>query len=292
MYRFPPQPLFAPVGYRIPIRGRAPDGPLGPLGPLASRLGYPGRGRGRGRGKGKGKGRQRNRPRGSRGGGNKRTVSPPVKPDEKAEVTDNTTSEVKDDITDENWQVISEETDSPKTETENYDFCSDMIDTNSAEGFSAFSEPAALIISDETEVPTSTPTEEVTAEEAAIDETVAEENVMIEEVVASKDTQATDESQEITIVEDDTLVSNVELVESAKEQTTEAKKQTMEAKEAMKVPEKPSPTITTITAPEPSSPPAPRDVVTKSSPYGSLHCEVTTTFTWLNDMPLIVATLE
>jgi len=264
MYRIPPQPLLAPVGYRIPMRGRAQSGPLGPL---ASRLGYPG-GRGRGRGKNKGKGRQRNRPRGNQGS-NKNATPSSVKPEEKVEVTENTTSEVKYDITDENWQVISEETDSPKMEAENYvDFRNDTIDTNSAEGFSTFSEPA-LVISDETETPAAAPTEEITTEGDANDETVVEEIIMIEEVVANKDTPAAEESQDVTIIEDDKPVINVE---SAKEQTTDVKGST-------KVPEKPSPTITAITAPKPSSPPPPRDVVTKSSPYGSLHCQVTTAFT-------------
>ena len=259
MYRLPPQPLLAPVGYRIPIRGRAPEVVV-PLLPLAARLGAPA-GRGRGRGKGKGKGRQKNKPK----GGNKKTANKPIKIEEKVEEVMETTTlpetaadEGKDDnIPDENWQVISEETeetDSPQIKTENYvDFHSDMFDTNSTEGFNTFSEPM-LVISEEAEAPAATkeevPTEEVT------DEVVATEQPAIEETV-TEDTQANNDSKEIIIMHDDEAVSNVE--QTTAEQTTPVK----EPKE------RPSPNITAITAPKPPSP----TEVTKT-PDGSLHCQV------------------
>ena len=261
MFRLPPQPLLAPTGYRIPIRGRAPDGPLGPL---ASRLGYPGAGRGRGKGRGKGRQRNRNRAR----GGNKKGGAqnqPVIKVEEKTvEVTENTTEEVKDDIIDENWQVISEETedvDSPQPKTENYvDFHSDMFDTSNAEGFSTFSEPV-LVISDEPEVPATAPTEEVTTEDVATEESTVEEPLDKDVVViADDDTKPADKSQEVTIVYDDVPASNEE---PTKEESTPTK-------EPAKDLEKPSPTITAITAPKPSSPKETK----KSNLYGTLHCEV------------------
>lgn len=248
----PPQPLLAPAGYRIPIRGRATD--LGPLGPLASRLGTPVGGRGRGKGRGKGKGRQRNR---NRSKGNKKANNQPaenVKAEEtKTEDVETSTIEIQDDNGDDNWQVISEETeetDSPKPQTDNFvDFRSDMFDTNTAEGFSTFSEPV-LVISDDTEAAAAAPTEEVVTEEAES----SIKDVAVEEVIPSEDMQA-NESQEITIVEDDSEpVTN----ESTKEQTKENKTS-----------EKPSPTITAITAPKPPSP-----VEIKNSPYDTLYCEV------------------
>ena len=265
--RLPPQPLLAPTGYRIPIRGRAPDGPPAPL---AARLGYPGAaGRGaagRGRGRGKGKNRQRNRNR-TRGGNKKGgTQNQPVKKAEEeettAEVTENTTEEVKSDIIDENWQVISEETedvDSPQQKTENYvDFQSDMFDTSNAEGFSTFSEPV-LVISDEPEVPAAAPIEEVTTEDAATEESAHDETLTSDVVViADEDTKPADKSQEVTIVYDDVPASNEE----------PAKEESSPAKESAKAPEKPSPTITAITAPKPSSPKE------TTNAYGSLHCEV------------------
>lgn len=255
MFKLPPQPLLAPAGYRIPIRGQAPGGPL------ASRLGTPAGVRGRGRGKGKGKGK--------RSKGANKTATAPVTPKvENQPVTKNTTNtnEVKsepieimdDDITDENWQVISEETEetnSPKTENV-IDFQSDMFDTNSAECFSTFSEPT-LVISDEAPATT---TEEVVTEGGPADEdTAAKDDVIIEDIieiiVADKDTLGTDDSQDI-------LDKTFSDVESIKEQPT-----TKETKE------KPSPVITTITAPEPSHS-FPKDVV-KTTSHGSLHCEVT-----------------
>ena len=265
MFRLPPQPLLAPTGYRIPIRGRALDGPLGPL---ASRLGYPGGATGRGRGRGKGKGRQRNRNRAK--GANKKAGTqnqPVIKVEEEntVEVTENTAEEVKDDIIDENWQVISEETedvDSPnsKPKIENYvDFHSDMFDASTAEGFSTFSDPV-LVISDEPEVPAAAPIEEVITEDAAAEESTVEESVAKDVVViADEDTKPTDKSQEVTIVYDDAPASN-------EEQTEE---QPIPAKESAKASEKPSPTITAITAPKP---PSPKEI--KKTPYGSLHCEV------------------
>lgn len=267
MYRLPPQPLLPPAGYRIPVRGRAPDGPPAPL---AARLGYPA-GRGRGRGRGKGKGRQRNRNR-SKGANKKGPETQPVStPEEEKtpEVTENTTAEEEtDDITDDNWQVISEETeetDSPKPKTDNYvDFHSDMFDTNSAEGFSTFSEPV-LVISDETETPAAAPIEEVTTEEVAGEQSAAEETNAKDVVIeisgddAQEDTQVNDESQEVTILEDEKPASIEE--STTKEQSTPAKE--------TKISEKPSPNITAITAPKPSSP---KEM--KKNSYGQLHCEV------------------
>lgn len=268
MYRLPPQPLLAPVGYRIPLRGRAPAGPMGPL---ASRLGYPGaaggRGRGRGRGRGKGKGRQRNR---NKGGNKKETPAEPVTVEEEkstAEVAENAGSEDKDDITDDNWQVISEETeetDSPQPAqqpVDNYvDFHSDMFDSDTAQGFSTFSEPV-VVIANETEVPAAAPTEEVTTEEVADDSATGEEaDVTVKEIITVEDAQASNEAQEVTIlIDDDKPVSDQELT---KEQSPAAKE--------TKGSDKPSPSITTITAPRPSSP---KDV-SKKTPYGSFHCEV------------------
>ena len=260
MFRLPPQPLLAPTGYRIPIRGRAPDGPLGPL---ASRLGYPGAaGRGapgRGRGRGKGKNRQRNRNRTR--GGNKRggAQNQPVKKAEEEKTVEAATEEVKEDIIDENWQVISEEiedVDSPQPKPENYvDFHSDAFDTSNAEGFSTFSEPV-LVISDEAEVPAAAPVEEVTTEDAATEESAHDETLTSDVVViADEDTKPVDKSQEVTIVYDDDE-------EPAKEESTPTK-------ESIKTLEKPSPTITAITAPKP---PSPKETTT--NPYGSLHCEV------------------
>lgn len=267
MYRLPPQPLLAPAGYRIPIRGRAPDGPLGPL---ASRLGYPGAA-GRGRGRGKGKGKQKNRNKGRGRGGNKKggMQNQPVKKAEEektVEVTENITEEVKEDIIDGNWQVISEETedvDSPQPKIENYvDFHSDTFDTSNAEGFSTFSEPV-LVISDEAEVPAAAPIEEVTTEDAATDESALDETLTNDVVViADEDTQPADKSKEITIVCDDIPASNEEPAKDLEELTP--------AKESAKTLEKPSPTITAITAPKPSSP---KETKT-TNPYGSLHCEV------------------
>ena len=269
MYRLPPQPLLAPAGYRIPIRGRAPGGPLGPL---ASRLGYPGGGAGRGRGRGgKGKGRQRNRNR-SRGANKKGAAQNQPKPVEKVkeetaeEVTENTTEEintteeVNDDITDENWQVISEETEDvespPKPKTENYvDFHSDMFDANSAQGFSTFSDPVLVI----SEAPAAAPTEEVTTEDVATDESAIEETGTKDVIITThEDTRPADKSQEITIVYDD------------KSAVGEEPTKETPVKEPIKAPEKPSPTITAITAPKPSSPKETK----KSNPYGTLYCEV------------------
>lgn len=266
MFRLPPQPLLAPAGYRIPIRGRAPDGPMGPL---ASRLGYPGEGagRGRGRGRGKGKNRQRNRNR-SKGVNNKKgatEVTQPITVEEtKPEVTENITTEDKDDITDDNWQVISEETeetDSPQPpKTDNYvDFHSDMFDASTAEGFSTFSEPV-LVISDETETPAAAPIEEVTTDdvtgESAVDE--AKKDVVVISVDTLPDAEVNDESQEVTILEDDRPGLNEQ---STEEQSTPAKE--------TKNPERPSPNITAITAPKPSSPKETNDSRVP------LHCKVT-----------------
>ena len=267
MYRLPPQPLLAPVGYRIPLRGRAPDTALGPL---SSRLGYPaagaasGRGRGRGRGRGKGKGKQKNKNR-SRGGNKKGAV---VTVEEErttaVEVVENTGSDDKDDITDDNWQVISEEideTDSPQPvqqAADNYiDFHSDMFDSNAGQ---SFSEPV-LVIASETEAPAAAPTEEVTTEEVA-DESAADgedskDVTDMKEVITVEDTHTSNEAQEVTIlIDDDKPVSNEGL---NNEQSTPDKE--------AKVSDKPSSNITVITAPKASSP-------KESNLYGSLHCEV------------------
>ena len=269
MYRLPPQPLLAPVGYRIPLRGRAPDVPLGPL---ASRLGYPGaasgRGRGRGRGRGKGKGRQRNRNR-PRGGNKKGAAEPSVTVEEEkttaAEAVENTGSEDKDDITDDNWQVISEEideTDSPQPAqqaADNYvDFHNDMFDSDAGQ---SFSEPV-LVIANETEAPAAAPTEEVTTEEVADEAAGTVEETTMREVITVEDTHTDNESQEVTILIDDNdePVTNEQL-------TTD---QSVPAAKDTKISEKPSPNITAITAPKASSP----KETNKSNPYGSFHCEV------------------
>ena len=263
MFRLPPQPLLAPAGYRIPIRGRDPD--VRPPVPLASRLGHPGGAAGGGRGRGRGKGRQRNRNRSK--GANKKAAAQKqqakkVEEEKPVQAAEESIEEVKDDITDENWQVISEETgDSPQQNAENYvDFQSDMFDTTSAEGFSTFSDPV-LVISDEPEEAAAAPTEEVITDIPTEESTVDDETASKDVIVVTDDANPADESQEIKILcdYDDNFLS---LEENTNTESTPVK-------EPEKVSEKPSPNITAITAPKSSS-----KETKKKKPYEKQYCKV------------------
>jgi len=219
--------------------------------PVASRLGHPGGAAGGGRGKGRGKGRQRQRNKNKSKGANKKAAAQnqpakKVEVEKPVQVTEESTEEVKDDITDENWQIISEETgDSPQQNTENYvDFQSDMFDTSSAKGFSTFSDPV-LVISDEPEVAAAAPTEEVITDIPTEESTVDDETVTKDVIVVTDNDNPADESQEIKIVCDDD--------DSFLALEVKADTESTPAREPAKVAEKPSPNIVAITAPASSS---------------------------------------